>query len=168
MALRHLNDLEIQNYLDDKQRRSSQFSDHIENCAHCQQQVQQYQNLYSTLSREPATALRFDFADIVMAKLKTGADEAFSLPIWMAFFGMIVGVATTLYFVGMAKLSSFLNGLQSLASADWQILSTINKYLAGLHLNLGLLGLAVFIIMMMSLVDRFVFQSRHKLISFFK
>lgn len=169
MAVTHLSDQEIQDYLDDPRGASShRVAKHLEACAHCQTQVQQYQNLFSALKREPAPTLPFDFADSVMAKIKAGAEEAFTLPIWLAFFGMIAGIATTLYLVGLEKTGGFLSGLRTYFSFDWRIFSTINQYLSALNLNFGLLGLAVFIITMMALVDRFVFQSRHKLISFFK
>ncbi len=163
MAVKHLNDQEIQNYLDNKRGASNRVAMHLETCARCQAQLQQYQNLYSALGREPELTLRFDFADTVMAKLRAGEEAAFTLPIWLAFFGIIAGVATTLYLVGLEKAATFFTTLRTYLSFDWHFISTINKYLAGLHLNFGLLALAVFIIAMMSIIDHFVFQSRHKI-----
>lgn len=169
MAVRHLSDEEIQECLEDKHRASfRRLEKHVQTCAHCQAQLQQYQNLFSALKHEPKVNLRFDFADAVIAKVKVSADEAFNLPIWLAFLGTTIGVATTLYFVGLEKLTNFFTTLQGYFAFDWHVISTINKYLSDLHLNLGLLALAIFIIAMMSIIDRFVFQSRHKLISFFK
>jgi hypothetical protein len=162
MAVTHLSDQDIQDYLDDPRGDlSRRVAKHLEACAHCHTQLQQYQNLFSALNHEPELTQRFDFADAVMAKIMAGGEEAFTLPIWLAFFGMIAGIATTLYLVGLEKAANFFATLRTYFSFDWHIFSTINQYLAGLHLNLGLLALAIFTIAMMSIIDRFVFQSRH-------
>ena len=168
MAVRHLSDQEIQKHLDGPHQSSAQVTAHLETCARCQTQLRQYQHLYSSLRQEPELMLRFDFADAVMVKLKSGYDATVSLPIWLAFISVTAGVIATLYLVGLEKVQGGLSVFGASLTSDWRILSTISGYLSKLHLNLGLLGLAVLIIIMMSIIDHFVFQSRHKLISFFK
>ncbi len=168
MAVTHLSDQEIQEYFDNKRAALPRVAAHIETCQQCQAQLQGYQELYFALRYEPELSTRLDLADAIMENLKINSEEAFNLPIWLAFFGMIIGLAATLYLVGVEKVVNSLMALQTYFSIDWHVVSTINKYLSGLHLNLGLLAMAVFIIVMMSIIDHFVFQSRHKLISFFK
>jgi hypothetical protein len=170
MAVRHLTDDEIQEYLDNTL--ISTLAAHIQNCDACEEQIQQYKNLYAGLKKETSFSMPPTFAQMVIDRIKHASEEAFSvrvLPLLMAFVGLIVGLGATFYFIGIEKLAANWKEFSNLQKYFApQVFSFLSNFISRLHLDFGLLGSAVFIIMIMIMIDHFILRSKERLISFFR
>jgi hypothetical protein len=170
MAVRHLTDDEIQEFLDNTS--TPTLAVHVQNCAACKEQIQRYKNLYASLKKETGFSLPPAFAQMVIDRIKHASEEAFSvrvLPLLMAFVGLMFGLGATIYFVGFEKLAANWKEFSVLEKYfNPQVFSFLSNFISRLHLDFGLLGSAVFIIMIMIMIDHFILRSKERLISFFR
>ncbi len=173
MAVKHLTDDEIQEYLDNKMSTStSALAAHVQNCDACREQIKRYESLYTGLREEARFILPAGFVHMVIARIKHESEEAFSmrmLPLLIAFAGLLLGLGATFYFVGFEKLGPNWQEFSTLQKYfDPQVFSFLSNFISRLHLDFGLLGTAVFILMFMIVIDHFILRSKQKLISMFR
>ena len=173
MSLRHLTDNEIQDYLDGRFSQNGRYvSDHIESCDYCQAQLAQYQTLFGALRKEVPFRLPASFSNNLLAKLAQEPKASPRLGAWaalFAFLALVLGTEITLFFTGVKPLVATWTFVQRVANAinlEW--LASINAFLAGLNLNLSLLGSAIFVVALISVIDYMLLRPRHKIASFFK
>ncbi|RFS17900.1 hypothetical protein [Emticicia sp. C21] len=119
----HLTDEEIQRYALETENCPKVWTDHIQHCPHCQQQVQAYQLLFEGIESQEQVMFDFDLADLVIEQLpqsKPVQDKPFVFSI-AAVVALMIGVAgyvfgnslTNLFFylqpilVGLVILTSF-------------------------------------------------------------
>jgi len=67
MRCQHVTDVEIQEYLEDKQALDFRKVAHIQTCEACQEIAHHYQNLVQELIKEPQWSLSQDFSEKVLA-----------------------------------------------------------------------------------------------------
>lgn len=173
MAVKHLTDGEIQALVEENvSKGTARMRAHVERCAACNMKVRQYERLFTALSCEDDFALPHGFAQSVMAKIQPERSLRVASHFWYVAAGILflaVGLGTTFYFIGTAALlegvSVTLSGSKSLGAQLFQVLK---KYLAGVDLDIGLLGFAILILIIISTLDHFILQPKRKTISFFR
>ncbi len=173
MALRHLQDKEIQDYLDGNISRENHWiSIHLENCEFCKDQLKIYQKLYVGLKKDIDFSLPTTFSNAVIAKIQGNPGHAFKvrlLTVLFSLLGLIIGLGATYYFTGTERLLALWKSIsetQKHLNLEW--VATISDFLSGLNLNLGLLGFAVLIVLAISTIDHFIMRSKNKLASIFR
>ena len=80
MAVKHLTDAEIQDYLDGNLKQEHVFivTQHLEACELCQKELHQYKILYSELKSDIDINLSPNFANTVSAKLRKESPDSAS------------------------------------------------------------------------------------------
>lgn len=173
MALRHLTDDEIQEFLaGNKPKKQEWLSLHLKNCDVCQRHLLRYQNLVTALEKEVEFNLPADFSISVIKKIATESVESSQnrlLNFILVAAALLIGMGTALFFTDLKPmLDTFkpLTEMQKYFNFNW--LPILIKYVDGLNLNIGLLGFALLILSVVSAIDHFILQSKHKLTSFLR
>ena len=76
MALKHLTDDQIQEYLDGKVSKDSRIADHLQSCGDCKEQIDEYSSLYSALEVDEKIGLSARFAEVVVSKITAQASAS--------------------------------------------------------------------------------------------
>jgi len=171
MALKHLTDEHIQEYLDGNVSGKSWITGHLESCVDCNEQIVKYSSLYSALKVEEKIGLSARFADVVVSKITAQASATPAFQIWQIFLAVLgfgVGLAAAVYLIGINSIGKLFTGLGEFAKIFSGVLAVIGNYFAGINLNFGLLGLAAFALIFMVFLDHFVFQPKQRAVSFFR
>ena len=171
MALKHLTDEQIQEYLDGNVSGKSWFAGHLKSCGDCKEKIDEYSSLYSALEVEEKIGLSARFADVVISKITAQASVTPGFQIWQIFFavlGLGVGLATVVYLIGIKSMGKLFTGLGEFGKISSSVLAIIGNYFAGINLNFGLLGLAAFALVFMVFLDHFILQPKQRALSFFR
>lgn len=80
MISQHLSEEKLQMVASSRQVADAATTQHIESCAICQEQLEVYKLIVSTINEQPKAAFNFDLADAVLQQLQAApAKKAFSL-----------------------------------------------------------------------------------------
>ena len=170
MALKHLTDEQIQEYLDGNVSKNSWMADHLKSCGDCEAQIVEYSSLYSALEVEEKIGLSANFADAVVSKITLQASATPGFQIWQIFLAVLgfgVGLAAV-YLIGINSVGKLFTSLGEFGKIFSSVLAVISNYFAGINLNFGLLGLAAFALLFMVFLDHFVLQPKQRAVSFFR
>lgn len=88
----HLTDREIQDYALDAGHCTDSIAAHIQQCAHCQQQVRYYEHLFAGIRAQPKELFDFDLSALVIEKLPQ-TRPAYDRPLMYALGVMMVLMA---------------------------------------------------------------------------
>ena len=171
MALNHLTDEQIQEYLDGNVSKNSWIADHLKSCGDCEAQIVEYSSLYSALEVEEKIGLSANFSDAVVSRITLQASPTPGFQIWqilLATVGLGVGLAAAVYLIGINSFGKLFTSLAEFGKIFPSVLAVISNYFAGINLNFGLLGLAAFALLFMVFLDHFVFQPKQRPVSFFR
>jgi len=161
MEGKHLNDDEIQDYLDKLTSKSP--GNHWEPTEDSRD-IRPYRTLYKLLACKEHVPFSTNFADRVMTRIDVTQTEnrhSELLQIGVAAMGFLGGIAVMLYYTGIQWLFSFFNNLFSAAYTNYALFTNVSKYFTTTHFNFTVLGFAVFVLILMSVVDRIIFHSKH-------
>jgi len=151
MSQQHLNDEQIQDYLDNRMTdKSSSVANHLRQCAQCQHELALYRELYMTLEKDPVPKLAVDFADRVIAQLP-GAGMSRWEKLESGFIAAIIliALAVSTYFVNPLPL------LIETGKSLWHSLPLLNNdLLTKLNGNLPLLLIAIVIFLLVEVFDK--------------
>lgn len=134
--MKHLNDAELQAYLDRDPFLSREEAEaHLRACAHCRSNLAAYRRLYGGLKDETGFMLSANFADAVAAKIANRGDrKADLLEIGLIVAALVAGMVAVLYFFdpgvffknllqqGIAGVSGALRSIPLLQSSSLPIL----------------------------------------------
>jgi len=171
MQLKHLTDLEIQDFLDGNLSREIALvtERHLETCPLCRQAVKQYQSVYAGLDQDKGFELSKGFAKSVV-KMLPAQGEAKSpfglLTVFLMILGAIVAAGVTVRYVDLRPLGSALSHLLPGPRLGSGAVAFVEDLLISLNGNLGLLILGVLTLVIIGGLDRFLFQPRYRRIRF--
>jgi predicted anti-sigma-YlaC factor YlaD len=171
MALRHLTDEEIQDFLDGNLSPQNALSiqTHLGSCPACQQTLKQYQGLYAGLKSDQGFVLSPDFAKSVISKLPAEAKAKSILDYaktFLSVLGALFVVGVTLHFVGLRQLGrAWSHAFLPQYELSSTIIASIKSVLIGLNGNVGLLILALLALSIIAGLDHFVLQPKYRRIS---
>ena len=103
MALKHLTDNQVQEYLDGKISKNSWMAEHLRSCSDCTEQIDAYSSLYSALEVEEKMGLSANFADRVVSTITAQASTTPGFQIWQIFSAIVgigLGLIVAVYFIG--------------------------------------------------------------------
>lgn len=173
MALRHLTDEEIQQYLDGSLTKGqTRLHNHFETCKFCQKKLQQYKSLYMGLSKEVNFVLSANFTETVVARLQVDAKRTSHVRLWNIVFAalvMIAGTAVTFYFIDFEFLSDSISKIFVVVDyLNLVIFPPIKNYLSRLNIDFGILVLSGLVLIIISAIDHFLFRTKFKYLPFSK
>ncbi|MFQ5638065.1 MAG: hypothetical protein ACE5IR_08725 [bacterium] len=166
MLLRHLNEEIIQEYLENKDASDYHWvPSHLNKCARCRYEVQQYEILFTELQQETGFDLSKNFAESVLGKIQPQTSKAahWGVLVLISFVAFISALGAALYFIDMTPILSWFGSIQEFL--DLEIFAAVNTFLTGLHLDLSLFGFAALVLMIIRAVDHFIMHSKQALLS---
>ena len=171
MALKHLTDEHIQEYLDGNVSGKSWITGHLKSCSDCKEQIAEYNSLYSALEVDEKIGLSANFADVVVSKITAQVSAAFGFQIWqiiLTVVGLSVGLVTAVYLIGINSVGKLFTGLGEFGKIFSSVLTVFSNYFAEINLNFGLVGLAAFALIFVVFLDHFILQQKQRAVSFFR
>jgi hypothetical protein len=165
----HLNDNQIQDYLDGNLTGTDPAVLHLEKCADCRRAVENYRVLYSSLKADPGFALPPDFADKVITRLPepqaTGVREKpewFKVREWVVMVASLAVVTgTALFFVNpISLLKSLFGWADQPALSGGSLVRDISTHVSGLGFNPTLLLFVALTVVIIAVIDHFLARRR--------
>ncbi len=158
MAVKHLSEEQIQDFLDGNRSASEKgLKKHLESCAVCKKTLAQYQNLYLGLKQEPEFQLPSNFAHTVISRLPQMEKALARFQVSDIFIG-ITGVAALIgaliYFIDIKIFADLIAKISSLGS--------VAKNLTALNGGLMVLGLAGLTLLFTATLDWLLVTPRPK------
>ena len=174
MALKHLTDKEIQDYLDGNlsQEKNLIVKQHLDFCESCQSEFNEYKNLYAGLKNDADVSLSPNFSKSVISKIQQEAPTTFNIrfrDILLSIMGLLFAVGTTLYYVDFKPVMKSLNkSLKQPIDNSTAIFSSLKQALETLNVDFNLIVFAGLILLIIIAVDHFLYRNKDKLFSFLK
>ena len=163
--MKHLEFDQIQAYLDDNlPEQEEQIKAHLDSCPRCRQEVRQYQALYTALGQSELTAAAAGFADRVMANLPAEAPQGFADRLWQYLpipLAAAVSLVAALIWVDWSWLGKLVPEVD-LAAQQQRLTGALELVTGAVHLDHGLLGLAVLVALLLVYLDRLLRQARRR------
>lgn len=158
MAVKHLSDEQIQDFLDGNLQASEKsLKKHLQSCSVCRKTWSYYQNLYSGLKKEPEFKLPSNFAHTVISRLpqmeKAQARFQFS-DIFISITGIAALLGALIYFIDIKIFADLIAKISSLVSTA--------KNLTALNGGLMILGLAGLTLLFTATLDWLLVEPRSK------
>jgi hypothetical protein len=153
----HLTEEQIQLYLDKQEFKDMGLIDeHLQSCVSCIKSVEHYKMIYKALGASPFPALSKGFSEQVILKIsgqKRSPWHFFESGFTIAFF--LFGIAASIYFVNpLPFISTFINNL-------FRYMGGIaSKFLPELNGNIPIFVVAIFIFLLIELIDKKVLRPR--------
>jgi predicted anti-sigma-YlaC factor YlaD len=159
MVMRHLSDQQIQNYLDrEPSQKRAEIERHLSACPACRNQLAAYKRLYRELGDETGFMLSANFADAVIARVERGSEKKFHLlETVLLILAVIVSLGAALYFTDLGNM--FLNLFRSGSAGVGHVFENL-PILKGS--NVHILVFAALILTAIGLLDKMIFQIRHR------
>ncbi|MCH8127749.1 hypothetical protein IIC38_17615 [candidate division KSB1 bacterium] len=158
--MKHLNDEQIQNYLDRNFTDKTQaILEHLKICEYCRTKLEQYREIYGGLKKEINFQLSGDFSESVLAKLPFESESKTSF-YWMmvlVFVGMLLGIGSMFFFIDLKPVVDQLLSLKLFESLA-PVVTWLQPILSGININL--LFFAGFLLILFSLADRIFVQKK--------
>lgn len=172
MSLKHLNDEEIQEYLDRNlpAQDLTMIEEHLEKCPVCQDSLKQYRYMYDGLAKDEGFDLSKDFAKTVLSRLGVEAQAKPRFNYFyalIAFLGAVIGVATIIRFVNLKSLGvTIYETIQPRFEFISVFADSVKYVLLILNGNAGLVIIAGLALAFLATVDRFVLKPKYRRVSF--
>jgi len=172
MSLKHLNDEEIQEYLDGNIPAQDLIiiEEHLEKCPVCQDSLKQYRYLYDGLAKDEGFDLPKDFAKTILSRLGAEAQMKPRFNYFYAlivFLGAVIGVATIIRFVDLKALGvTIYETIQPRFEFISLFTDSVKNALLILNGNTGLVIIAGLALAFLATVDRFVLKPKYRRVLF--
>ena len=174
MAVTHLTDAEMQDYLDGNlsQKQVAIFMKHLKTCNSCQNELHEYKNLYTELKSDAEIQLSANFSKSVISKIQQESPTisyARFRDILLSIIGLIIAVGITLYFVDLKPLTkSFSNIINPLVDSAIVIFTNVQNYMSILNIDINLFVVAGLILLVIIAIDHILYRHKDKLFSLLK
>ena len=165
MALAHLTDDQLQDYLDGNLSSvSNTVGEHLEECQLCQEALEEYKRLYAGLKDHRGFELSPDFAKSVLSQLQRefvvkSRKQRYAGILW-SLLGLALGICTTVYVIIWTKMDQEITGIATnqlkLLSAS---LDSTEKLLGKVNIDFSLLFFSGFALLVIRLAD-YVFSHK--------
>ena len=173
MAIEHLSDTMLQEYLDgNRDRLDNEIIDHLESCNICQTRLEQYRILYGELETDPIPELSPDFAQSVMTQIRGEAATArpksveLPTPIFIV-IGSLAALAAIIYFVNLKPLFQAMSGFSLVDYFDNRIVSKIYILSDSLNIDLSIVVMAALALIIAGGIDYILRHHKQRTASFF-
>ncbi len=170
MAIDHLTDQQIQDYLDGNLTEDAhKIEEHIASCKACQAELARYKSLSTALSEDIGFELSPNFASEVVASIQEKGAERFffrlsHIILWAT--GVLAGIALLIRFTdienafyGFAALGESGEGFVNVIATSFQ------KLIESTGLDIRLVGMVAVVLLGVYLVDRLIMRTRRNITS---
>jgi len=165
----HLNDDQLQDYLDGNFHPDDPVVVHLEQCPRCREALDVYRNLYEALEKDPVGELSPGFADVVMERLPEIRPVAepvspgrFQIRDSLAFLiAMAAVLAASIYFIDPGSLLDSFSGWFKTPAADYKLVDEIGTVFSGIDLKPMIIIFVIVTLGGIAMVDRTVSRRRH-------
>lgn len=158
MAVKHLSDEQIQDFLDGNMVLSDKsLKGHLESCRVCKKTLSYYQNLYLGLKQEPEFQLPSNFAHTVITRLPQMEKAQARFKFWdifVAVSGIAALIGALIYFIDIKIFADLIAKVSSMTS--------FAKSLTDLNGGLVVLGLAGLTLLFTATLDWLLVEPRPK------
>jgi hypothetical protein len=170
MAVNHLSENQIQEYLDNTLVSGKQdIITHLDNCPLCRNRVQEYEALFLQIKEAEPEFLPADFASKVMTAIETESSVTGQRSIWSVIFailGTIVGLITMGYFINLRPLADLFN-LSDVRQYCSVILFDGIKDITGLfNVDIGTILYVGLTLIVIAAIDVIIRHNRRRPVSF--
>ncbi len=172
MAIRHLTDEEIQDYIDGNlSTESRSVHTHLRRCQLCQKALAEYQSLYLGLKDDKGFKFSSNFAKSVISKLpqEPATKSHFKYAeIFLVTMGLVVAGFAAFYFVDLKPLGET---IARILLPQFHFISesflSMRSLLTQLNINISLLVFSGLTLLIIGALDHILFHPRRKPISSF-
>lgn len=174
MAINHLTDTEIQDYLDGNLagEKESSVMWHLDECQACQHEMNRYKRLYTELKSDADIELSPNFSTAVMSKLHRESSAVFQVrfrDILLSILGLIVSLGTMVYYVDFKSIMKSFDGIfQPNRYFKPEFISGARDLFSGFKMDSNLIIFAGLILLIFVVVDHIITRHKDKLLSFLK
>lgn len=164
----HLDDEQIQDFLDGNLSVSVRhdIGEHVRACQICRERISQYEELFSELTVEPEIKLAKSFTRKVVRKAIRHEIGEVQLGLMHLFFivaGAIVAINALFYF---GDLNAYARIAQQTGKSLYEFVpvlaNSFRQPMQDINLQIGFIGLAAGVVILLFLLDRFVLQPRFR------
>ncbi len=114
MKNNHVIDVEIQQYVLNKEDCDSIIIEHINNCQKCKNEVEIYELLFASIKKEPKMVFEFDIANLVMQKLHKKQNFSFDKYLIAILSSFMVTVVSILIYITNKYFPTVLNEISTI------------------------------------------------------
>jgi hypothetical protein len=114
MKNKHLNEMEIQQYVLRKSDCDIIITEHINHCQKCKAEVEVYELLFAEIKKEPNPVFDFDIANLVIRQLTTKQDFSFDKYLIALLSGISITILSILIYLTNQYLPTVFNGISSI------------------------------------------------------
>jgi predicted anti-sigma-YlaC factor YlaD len=170
MAIEHLTDQQIQDYLDGNLTEDAhKIEEHIESCKACQAELARYKSISTALSEDIGFELSPNFASEVVASIQEKGAERFffrlsHIILWAT--GVLAGIALLIRFTdienvfyGFAALGESGEGIVNVIATSFQ------KLIESTGLDVRFVGMVAVVLLGIYLIDRLIMRARRNITS---
>ncbi|MFC1476299.1 anti-sigma factor family protein [Candidatus Zixiibacteriota bacterium] len=170
MALEHLTDEQIQEFLDiGAGEKNELVAAHLEDCPSCRAAVAEYRHLYQQLTDDTGFELPADFAASVIAQVAPVPQSRFRWMIVYPVAAALIAVVAALYI--FVDFSGFYHSLKEsfavVTTFDNTVLKSAGAFLNGLNLKANLVVSAGLMLVAFAVLERLFFNLRRGKAMFF-
>ena len=170
MAIEHLTDEQIQDYLDGNLSESAAAIDeHIRSCNSCRAELDRYRSLSTALFEDIGFELSPDFASEVVASIEEKGAERFffrlsHIILWAT--GILAGIAILIRFTDIEKaFSGFAIFGETGESFINVIVTSFRNVIQSSGIDLRFAGMIVLVLLGVYLIDRLITRARRNITS---
>ena len=114
MKNEHINEMEIQQYVLDKDDCDAIIIEHINHCPKCKAEVDIYELLFAAIKEEPNPVFEFDIANLVLQQLPEKQDFSIDKYLITLLSGVSIAFLLILIYLTNRYYPTFFNGISSI------------------------------------------------------
>lgn len=155
--MKHLNDAEIQEYLENGGTNTT--AAHLKSCPFCQQQISEYTTLFAELGKPHPVTIPDNFSRTVVAKIEP-RPAFFDMRIWqflIPILALVAAASFTLYTTGLESVNRILGVMEFLKSSVGKSLELLSQ----INVDFGLLGVGLISLLLLTALDHFVLKNQY-------
>ena len=111
MKNKHLNEIEIQQYVLAKGNCDINIVEHINHCQKCKAEVEIYELLFAAIKEEQNPVFKFDLADLVMQQVSEKQNVSFYKYLIAILSGVLIAVISILIYLINRYFPTLFNGI---------------------------------------------------------
>jgi hypothetical protein len=170
MAMKHLSENEIQEYLDNTISTGKQeIITHLDSCQLCRNRVNEYEALFLQLKKAEPGGLPADFASSVMTRIEAEAPAPGRRSVWsliLPITGVIVGLISIGYFGNLKLLLEAIKLLDARQYFDRVFFDELSAIAGSLNIDLGTILYVGLMLIIIAAIDIIIRHNRRRPISF--
>jgi hypothetical protein len=170
VAVNHLSEVQIQEYLDNTIVSGKQdIIAHLDHCPLCRSRVKEYEVLFKQLKKAEPKPLPVDFASKVMKQIEAESSTADRRSAWSVMFavlGTIIGLISIAYFINFKPVFAFFKLSDIRQYFDRVFLDELNGLARYLNVDIGTILYVGLVLIVIAAIDTIIRHNRRRPISF--